>query len=110
MKVIYSSVENKLRAGQWKIVFLRLRKQGSSDMQFAKNGRTYTGHTVCVSYDADEEFSRKIHTRAKHHHRAQSARKDYTPDIAGNDELVQPLVFINWFTKLLLLYNKNAKF
>ena len=34
-KVIYSSVENKLRVGQWKIVFLRLRKRGSSDMQFA---------------------------------------------------------------------------
>ena len=32
-----------------------------------------TGHTVCVSYDADEEFSR-IHTRAKHRHRARSAR------------------------------------
>ena len=34
-KVIYSSVENKLWVGQWKIVFLRLRKQGSSDVQFA---------------------------------------------------------------------------
>ena len=55
---------------------------------------------------ADEE----IGYGAKHHHRAQSARRNYTPDIAGKEELVQPLVFINWFTKLLLLYNKNAKF